>query len=239
MIRHVRTPINDLYWKECYQCIRRFYPTHKIVIIDDNSNMNHLKNDIECVNTTVIQSEFPGRGELLPYYYYLKYGKNWFKKAIILHDSVFIQKRVDFHCNLYKILWSFRHTWDTPSHEKELIRSLDNAEILLDFHDNKHKWVGCFGCMTIISHEFLSYIDSIHNLKNLLNVVKTRDDRCGFERVIACLVQCYSYDSDSNAPNILLNDIHDYVNNKFITFSDYQSGNFNRDLPVVKVWSGR
>ena len=42
----------------------------------------------------IINSEFPGRGELLPYIYFLKY--KWFDNAVIIHDSVFFHKTIDF-----------------------------------------------------------------------------------------------------------------------------------------------
>lgn len=62
--------LSDKYWLHCIDCIRRFYPEKKILIIDDNSNYDFVSK-IELYNTTVIQSEYPKRGELLPYYYYL------------------------------------------------------------------------------------------------------------------------------------------------------------------------
>ena len=66
----------------------------KIVIVDDNSNYEYVKSEFDYKNIEIIQSEFPGRGELLPYYYLLKY--KFFKNAVIIHDSVFFHKRIPF-----------------------------------------------------------------------------------------------------------------------------------------------
>jgi hypothetical protein len=108
ILRHVNSFSSNCYWKESYNCIRRLYPTTQIVIIDDNSDPSHINNDdIELNNCIIINSEYPGRGELLPYYYYHKY--KWFDKAIIIHDSAFLQKYIDFDKieDKIKFLWHF------------------------------------------------------------------------------------------------------------------------------------
>ena len=78
----------EKYWIYNYECIRKIYPNIKIVIINDNSkvqfNYSYLKSN--TVNTEVIESEYPGSGELLSYFYFLK--NNYNKNAIIIHDSV-------------------------------------------------------------------------------------------------------------------------------------------------------
>jgi len=66
------------------------------MIIDDNSNRAFVNNrNVNMRNCDVVHSEFPGRGEILPYYYFYK--KQPFSKAVVLHDSVFIQKKIDIH----------------------------------------------------------------------------------------------------------------------------------------------
>lgn len=70
ILRHVRNQKQNLLWNECYDCIRNFYPSEKIYIIDDNSPYTPKRNG-ELINTIVIKSKFPKqRGEVLPYYYY-------------------------------------------------------------------------------------------------------------------------------------------------------------------------
>jgi hypothetical protein len=52
--------------------------------------------------TTIINSEYHGRGELLPYYYYLQ--NKFVDKAVIIHDSVFINKYIHLDVDDYKLL---------------------------------------------------------------------------------------------------------------------------------------
>ena len=66
--RHVISELTNKYWNNCIKCLRSFYPQKKIVIIDDNSNKDFLKSFYNFDNIEIIESEFPGRGELLPYY---------------------------------------------------------------------------------------------------------------------------------------------------------------------------
>ena len=70
ILRNVICTKTNEYWKECYRCIKKFYPRNRILIIDDNSNYSYVSND-QLENTMLIKSEFPKRGEFLPYYYYL------------------------------------------------------------------------------------------------------------------------------------------------------------------------
>ena len=70
--RHVNSELTNKYWNNCVKCIRRFYPYRKIVIIDDNSNKDFVKSFYNFDNVEIIESKFPGRGELLPYYYFHK-----------------------------------------------------------------------------------------------------------------------------------------------------------------------
>ena len=69
IIRHVNSELTDNYWITNIKHIRKYYK-NKIVIIDDNSDKTYLNNmDAPMDNVEVILSEFPKRGELLPYYY--------------------------------------------------------------------------------------------------------------------------------------------------------------------------
>ena len=76
-----------------------------IYIIDDASTYE-IDDNIELINTTIINSEYPGRGELLPYHYLLKLKLG--KKAIMLQDSVFIKQKINIdNINSYKFLFDF------------------------------------------------------------------------------------------------------------------------------------
>ena len=135
ILRHVNNEISNIYWNYCYDFIRSHYPENLILIIDDNSNYDFVT-ERKLYKTTIINSEYKGRGELLPYYYYL-YNK-LFDTAVIIHDSVFINKYIDFTVNNYAILWDFEHHWDQPNDEKRILSSLNNNKELLEFHSNKN-----------------------------------------------------------------------------------------------------
>uniref|UniRef100_A0A6C0B8T7 Glycosyltransferase 2-like domain-containing protein n=1 Tax=viral metagenome TaxID=1070528 RepID=A0A6C0B8T7_9ZZZZ len=166
ILRHVNSLLTNLYWIKCYDSIRTFYPENKIVIIDDNSNY-HFITKKELYNTIIIQSKFPGRGELLPYYYYVR--NKWFDNAFIMHDSVFMQSYINVNIDKYTILWWFNHLSDDVVNETRIIDLFHNPE-LTAFYKSKN-WVGCFGGMTIISHDFVTHINTKYNLNLLLPVI--------------------------------------------------------------------
>ena len=154
MLRHVNNESTNKYWVHCYNCIRKYYPENIIIIIDDNSNYIFIT-DEKLYKTHIINSEYPKRGELLPYYYYLH--NKLFDVAVIIHDSVFINKFIDMSVDNYKIIWEFEHKWDQIEDERRMIDIFNDIE-LKNFYENKQLWKGCFGGMSIIKHDYLSYI---------------------------------------------------------------------------------
>lgn len=229
ILRHVDSPETNVYWQECYDCIRKFYPDLTIVIIDDNSNYEYITTK-PLHNTFCIQSEYPGRGEVLPYYYYLLYKK--FDVAIILHDSVFINRPIDFQVDTYKIIWDFNHICDQVEDEELLIKSLSNHEELLAFHKKREYWKGCFGGMTIISYDYLKVLHDKYGIHNLLGSIRTRFNRMSFERVLGCMLK------ENHETTVLLGHIHGYMP----WGTDYQYYLTNKgvsNLPLLKVWTGR
>ena len=226
ILRHVNSELTNKYWIYCYKCIRKYYPENNIIILDDNSNYNFITNE-ELYKCTVINSEYPKRGELLPYYYYLQ--NKLFDTAVIIHDSVFINKYIDIDlkCN-YKILWSFEHYYDNEDREMSMLNLFNDTE-LIDFYKNKDLWKGCFGGMSIIKHDYLKHINSKYDISKLLPIVLTRENRCSFERVIGCLLQ------KEGQMDVLLGDIHTYC--KWgITFDEIDN---YKHLVLLKVWTGR
>lgn len=217
------------------QLYKKHYPDNLIVIIDGASDENYLKGDVPS-NTIVINSEYKKRGELLPYLYYLKHG--WFKTAVIIHDSVFIQKQIDTNIDMYKFIWHFEiGKWDDPDGEKRQIKCLNNNNELLDLYARSRDWVGCFGAMSVVTHEAICHIDSVHCLANLIDDIKCRSARGNFERVFACILH-YHY----GHRNSMFNTIHGYCR-WGVQFNEYiKMKNNNKTViahPLVKVWTGR
>ena len=138
IIRHVASEGTNTLWKEAYKSIRNFYQ-EPILIVDDNSNQEIINNDKDKLvvkNTKIVNGEFPKRGELLAYYYFYKLRP--FKKAVIIHDSVFINRYINFAKlgNFHK-LWTFKHDWNTPENEIKIIKQLDNSRELAKVYSNK------------------------------------------------------------------------------------------------------
>jgi hypothetical protein len=232
ILRLVRSEHHDQYWQECYKCIRQFY-NNKIIIIDDNSNYNLVSNNIPLENTEIIQSEYPGRGELLPYIYYLKY--NWFKTAFILHDSVFINKPIFFRSiQNFLSLWIFNNKTATNYlHISKLLKSLNNNSELIKLLYSKN-WNGIFGCMTIINYNYLKKVNDRYVLSNLIPLIKNRYSRMCFERILALILH-NNLNKNSIMGNIFKDDLAFKRN-----FNDYISyKNKKENKILVKVWSSR
>lgn len=232
ILRHVNSKITNEYWQESYKNIRKFYK-NKIIIIDDNSDKKFLTNNFLLENTDIINSEYPKRGELLPYIYFLKY--KWFKNAVIIHDSVFIKNKINFdrYNNKFLAIWEFEHNWDQTNLEINKIKLLNNSDELIKFYNNKNNWKGCFGGMSIININYLIECNKKYNINNLIKIIKCRNDRMCLERIIACIFQ-YKI---NNKVFSLFGNIHKYCKWGY-SFKDYKK-NPNNNIPFIKVWSGR
>jgi hypothetical protein len=245
--RHVNSQITNKYWNRCVKCIRRFYPFKQIIIIDDNSNQEFIKADFEYNNVEIIQSEFIGRGEILPYYYFHKY--HYFDNAIIIHDSVFFHKRISFEKLIgLKVLplWHFNSDKENYENTLKISNYLKNSykiktqislnETVLGL--NHLKWYGCFGIQSFINHTFLKYIEQQYSIFNILKIVKTRPDRCCCERIFGIIFNIES-------PNLckiksLLGNIYTYQKWGY-SYKEYENDINQKQIPkyIIKIWTGR
>jgi len=249
--RHVNSIKTNRYWNKCIQCIQRFYPDKKIIIIDDNSNRQFLKENKIYENVEYIYSEFPGRGELLPYYYFYKH--HFFDKAIILHDSVFFQKKIHFEKIKAPVmpLWHFKEErMENQEHSLNLIKTMENVYPILSSLTSHNdtilsmkksiEWFGCFGVQSMIQHSFIVMLQKKYNIFNLLTVIKTRKERCCLERIMGILFY-KEYPYLLRRPS-LLGVIHHYMNWGY-TIDEYERDCIKKcgykHLPLIKVWTGR
>jgi hypothetical protein len=248
--RHVNSETTNRYWNHSIKLLNFFYPNKKIVIIDDNSDTNFLKAYHDYINVEIIQSEFPGRGELLPYYYFIK--NKFFENAIIIHDSVFFHKRINFEVlkgTDVLPLWHFNSDNENKSNTLKIIENLknkynieDNLEnnIINRFNiTNNTKWSGCFGCQSYINHNFLLHIENKYNISSLTKVVQNRADRCCLERIMGCI---FSTEYPKlNSIKSIFGSIWSFPLVGKYTFDMYETdlkkGTIKR--PVVKIWTGR
>jgi hypothetical protein len=252
--RHVNSEKTNFYWNNCIKCLRRFYPNNKIIIIDDNSDTNFLKSFETYDNIEIVQSEYPGRGELLPYIYY--HNNKYFENAVIIHYSLFFHKRIIFEkLNIPVLpLWHFeiehdpeRKMYDTIkiasklSNSENILRKLKDIDVIELMLINKvnTKWYGCFGCQTFINHSFLTQIENKYKISRLKNYITCRKDRCSFERILGVII----FSEYKNLINIrsLLGSIFSYCNwgyNYEQYIDDITKKRKTKNI-VVKVWTGR
>jgi hypothetical protein len=246
--RHVNSEKTNNYWNRCVKLIRTFYPNRKIVVIDDNSNQEFVKAEFDYKNVIYEKSEYPGRGELLPYIYFLN--NHYFDNAIIIHDSVFFHKRVNFEKLIgLDVLpfWHFNADKENYLNTQKISRVLKNnyeIQVKINMNEinilglNKSEWNGCFGVQSFINRNFLNYINNKYKITNLLHVVKNRPDRCCLERLFGII---FSTESKTNISNkSLFGHIHTYQNFGY-SYDQYINDINNKKIPqyIVKVWSGR
>jgi hypothetical protein len=239
--RHVKNEKTNKYWNHNIKLLRTYYPNCLIVVIDDNSDYNFIKSEFDYKNIIYIQSEYIGRGELLPYIYYLK--NKWFDNAVIIHDSVFFHKTYNFE-NLNK---TFLPLWFFYNNNSEIENILRITNVLTNnipikrkiINWDKNDWVSCFGVQSYINHEFLKYIDNKYSLTNLIDIVKNRSDRSALERIFGAIffIETKSIKSMFGCINTSHKqaELHSYYFDEYI--NSFKKGKI--PTYVVKVWTGR
>jgi hypothetical protein len=208
------------------------------MIIDDNSNRNYLTENLQLINTTVIyDTDHKGSAEILPYYYFHKLKP--FDTAIILHDSVFFQKKIDLSLDDItncKFFWPFTHIYDDEifTQISNILSTIKYSTELTELYHKKDIWEGCFGVMSVIKWDFWNQIVLKHNLfDNIFKYIKNKVHRCALERVFGLLI----YFNSNEKIQTFFTNIHDYI--PWDTpLEDYISEKYE-DLPIIKVWSGR
>ena len=244
--RHVISEQTNKYWNDCVFQIRKYYPLKEIIVVDDNSNLEFVKDFHHLDNIRFIKSEFNGAGELLPYYYL--HTLRPFPAAVILHDSVFFHTRIKFEIlkNMPVMpLWHFNYnenigrTLGILSHLKNsrmIRRKLRQDTVQTLGFLRSDRWYGCFGVQCYISLSFLDTIVSKYNLMSMIHHIKTRSDRCCLERIMG-IIFSNEFPYLTTTPS-LLGDIWKYE--KWgITYDEYKHSNLHRTKPIVKVWTGR
>lgn len=241
ILRHLRTVRDNDLWISSYNSIRKFY-TNKIVIIDDNSEVNTVNGKL--INTEVIYSEFPGAGEILPYYYFLKH--KWADRMIFLHDSMFIHRPfrdtelegdIKFH-------WHFDgSTNDSRKINNYLSLLTHNSELQAFVTDNDTKWYGCFGATTICDLATIQYLEEEYKIfSSLVLSIRTRKDRETFERVFGIVLYFEGILVGNNCSNF--GDILKYPGafeseNNNVETAAHIIGQRGYDTAIIKVWRGR
>lgn len=249
LTRHVNSELTNKYWNHSVKLLRSLYPLKRIIIIDDNSDYNYVKAFHDYKNIDIIQSEYPKRGELLPYIYFLKH--KWFENAVILHDSTFIHKRIPFERFKYPVipLWHANYDKENLSNLLRISSRLTNNRLLKkklignDINilgmNNDNNFKICFGGQSYINFNFLKGLEDKYRITNLKSVINCRTDRCGLERILGLLF-CLEF-KQINYINSLFGNIFNHYRSFHYNFNDYMNDFDKKKLPgiITKVWTGR
>ena len=240
ILRHVKKEEHHKLWKRCYQSIREFYPDHSIVIIDDHSTIPITEEPLN--NTIVIQSEYPGAGELLPYYYFLSH--EWADKLIFLHDSMLLQRpftKEELNAPV-KFHWHFERYWYNENQViNSLLSHLNDSEELININVNKKEsWYGCFGSAMMIDYDVLRGIEDKYRLTEALkSVINNGVQRAGLERVLGILLFKERYVTKENCSNF--GSIFTSYPEPYSSLGDDKLNQIKKTYSgaVLKTWVGR
>lgn len=241
ILRNIRTTRDNELWMSSYQSIRKFY-TNKIVIIDDNSTINTVNGKL--INTEIIQSEYNGAGEILPYYYFLI--NKWADTMIFFHDSMFLNRpftsveldsavRFHWHFDISEV----RDTRKIGTY----ISMLSNYDALLEFATQPDSvWKGCFGGASIIDLGIVQQLEESYSFFSKLAMsMRSRKDRETFERLLGIALYHNNLlgDSISNFGNIVT---YPGAFESQITTPEqgaYAISQKGYNSAIIKVWRGR
>lgn len=250
--RHIREAKHNLIWTECLMNIRRFHPTIHVLIIDDHSTVDAVRDaldqDIMASDpfTLIVRSEFePCRGELLPFLYFQLLHGLPFSKAVVIHDSMFIQRPIDDVVNNVSdvaFLWDFGPHPDKPDLLKRILREsqVSHCDELIDLYES-HDWTGCFGGSVVITLEYLNRLNDIYGFPTRLAPhITDRACRCELERVIALVCK----HDIRRTPTVLFGHINTHPWCFTLSIEEYcdprrRDGGPLETLTICKTWHTR
>ena len=232
ILRYSRTQLDFNIFKKSYYSIKTFYPSNKIVVIDDNSIYIDKLFDKDL---DIIYSEFKGAGEILPYYYYYKH--KWSKYMLFIQDSMMIYRhfKISEINSEIRYLWYFNsgdgYTDDIDNEIKDIISSLHKT---IENRDNK--WQGCFGSTSLISFDIVELIENKYKMfSTLVRKINKRIQREAIERVFSIVL----YNE-----NIIAESMFGYIFNYPFAFNSSINNHIdiskhNYDSAVCKLWLSR
>jgi hypothetical protein len=232
LIRHVNSYESNMYWLEAYTSIRKIYPNVLIYIIDDNSKEEYLTEIPALHRCSIIKTDYPGRGEILGYYYF--YHLHPFRKAIIIHDSMYVNRAISIN-NVQDIsfLWSFQNSKMEDYNEViHLLRQLKYKDELISLYNTQSRWFGCFGISSIITHEYLSTIVNKYNFLTLVHHITARPYRCALERVFA-IIQFHHNENFGGENKVLFGDISQYMR-EYISPFGFRFGDYKKKKKILE-----
>jgi len=235
--RCVRKAQQNILYKDCYEAIRRYHPDLKIIFIDDNSDKEILE-DHPMTNVEVIQSEYPGAGEYLPYWYMLK--RKPFKKAIFIQDSMILNESVRYDdVNDYMFLYEIGNVTGYAEDTRNLLQQTKVPEELEALFDSG-KWSGCWGSMMVITAEFIDRLEEKVGISAWVSSVRGRPMRIGLESAIG--VACAFVEPKEKVSlfgHVYEMNVMKYPGNEKRTLDMYLADKTGIQDSIIKVWNGR
>ena len=227
-----KTSDNDL-WLSAYQSIRQYY-TNQIVIIDDNSSLNTFNGKL--VNTEIIQSEYNGAGEILPYHYFLK--EKWADTMIFLHDSMVIHRLFtdDELDHEVVVHWHFNEKDKAIVKKSVALLSYLTKSTEIEEYALNGLWNGVFGGASIIDLSVVEMLEEKYKITNLVNFIRTRKQRQLVERVLGMILS-YEKNVTSNFGDIMKYPYSFQSNNLKTAMHNISQANYN--TAIIKLWRGR
>ena len=236
--RCVKKKEDNQVWINCYTSIRKFYK-EKIIIITDGSSKELIEN-IPLENVELIDSEFPGAGEVLPYYYFNKLRP--FKNAVCMQDSMWFIRKFDFNKYNLKDVVFLWHMKDVPYlrhyRDKELeLATLTNDQEVIDTYINTDDWIASWGGCSFITIDFLKKLENKYHFLNFVNIMgKERSYRHSFERIFGLICYLLSH-TIHNTPSLFGANYEAYSTHDLKNINAYT--NINSCSYMIKLFRGR
>ena len=227
---YVNSPYAYHRLKLCIDSIRKLYPLILIVVIDDYSEIDISELMTMDSKLIVEKSLIKRGGEINPYYHF--FHKKYFDVAIIIQDSTTIKKLIYVDISKVTVKFLYYFTNHRPRWKNELFEIIFNnfynnisdiikRENIKKFSNNRYKWLGCWGIMSVISHNYLTNMNNKTNFIEMCKYVKNRTDRMIMENIFAV---CCFYSGGIDIKNCAIhkkNIIEYYNNNKKYFDSSY------------------
>jgi hypothetical protein len=241
LLRHLQKPSDNDLWISSYNSIRRYY-TNRIIIIDDNSQLNTVNGKL--FQAEVLTSDYAGAGETLPYYYFLMY--RWADRMIFFHDTMFLYRpfraeEVDTDARFH---WSFENKDTTaPTRLKSFLPSLRNHQALLADVDHPERWRACFGVAMVVGIQVVERLEEKYKLFSTMPMmIRTRKDREMAERLVGLVMfheKIVAMDSCDNFGDILAYPKAFQSESSNVTTARYELEQAGYGSALMKVWRGR
>lgn len=251
MTRCVRSAVHNELWRENYCCLRRHFPTAPILIIDDYSDLTLVDLDFTIDrHTTIMYSDLPpGKGEILPYYYF--YHRRPFRKAVMLNDGMLLQSREPLWSAIqrtsdYRYLWHFDDFRDNEADEQLYLISTLKPEVqdgLRSLRLRPDEWTGCFSSASIMTWDFLAATHQTYGLLDMVPAIEGRRDRMGLERLMGLITADAKILSTAFHGHrwSVFGSILEHRKTGAYSWQDYvyDKGQGGIVEPMIKIWNGR